>query len=170
MKSHNLPMTYVPKIEAVFNGLCTQTIRMGRKYAVGDKLLIHDKKCKACGHPPKWAPTQMMQRCEILGCANFMKGMNRFNTLWNRRLRAEIVVVYNVKFTDLGIIRPREYIGRNGEYSWLNRGGDGLAAIDFIDPPTGLQLKKVLEHLNGSPFTDEPEDAQIIRWKVLEAP
>lgn len=34
----NIPMTYPPKIPKVRDGTCTQTIRFGRKYHVGDEI------------------------------------------------------------------------------------------------------------------------------------
>lgn len=37
----NVPLTYQPKIEPVRVGLCTQTIRLGRKYAVGDLIRFY---------------------------------------------------------------------------------------------------------------------------------
>lgn len=37
----NVPLTYPPKIEPVKAGTCTQTIRTGRKYAVGDLIRFY---------------------------------------------------------------------------------------------------------------------------------
>ncbi len=41
MKKHVRAMTYQPKIDAVFSGVCTQTIRPGHDVAVGDEILFH---------------------------------------------------------------------------------------------------------------------------------
>lgn len=43
MTTHLLSFTYKPKIDAVFSGECTQTIRKVRKRQIkpGDRLLIH---------------------------------------------------------------------------------------------------------------------------------
>lgn len=41
MSKHVLSITYPPKIKPVETGTCKQTIRKGRKMAVGDPLLIH---------------------------------------------------------------------------------------------------------------------------------
>jgi len=42
MKKHVMPLTYAPKIEPVRSGRCNQTIRKGRRFAVGDEILLHD--------------------------------------------------------------------------------------------------------------------------------
>ena len=36
-----MPMSYPPKLDAVFAGECRQTIRRGTKYEVGDEVLIY---------------------------------------------------------------------------------------------------------------------------------
>ena len=41
MRKWNLPLTYKPKIIPVYDGLITQPIRTGRKYAVGDLVAFH---------------------------------------------------------------------------------------------------------------------------------
>lgn len=41
MKKHVKSITYEPKIKPVIDGLCTQTIRKGRKVSVGDEILFH---------------------------------------------------------------------------------------------------------------------------------
>lgn len=38
---HILPLTYAPKIPAVLEGRCRQTIRAGRKFQVGDLVMFH---------------------------------------------------------------------------------------------------------------------------------
>lgn len=37
----NLPLTYEPKIQPVIEGDCTQSIRMGRKFKVGDLIRFY---------------------------------------------------------------------------------------------------------------------------------
>lgn len=37
----NLPLTYAPKIPAVLDGRCTQTIRARRKFKLGDLISFH---------------------------------------------------------------------------------------------------------------------------------
>lgn len=41
MRKHNLPLTYPPKIEAVKEGRCIQTIRVGRKFSERDLVSFH---------------------------------------------------------------------------------------------------------------------------------
>lgn len=41
MKKHNIALTYKPKIEAVLNGRCRQTIRVGHRFEVGDLVSFH---------------------------------------------------------------------------------------------------------------------------------
>lgn len=40
MRHHVMVMSYLPKSHAVRDGVCTQTIRRGEKYWVGDELTI----------------------------------------------------------------------------------------------------------------------------------
>lgn len=40
-RKFNLPLTYAPKIEGVRNGTIRQTIRTGRRFAVGDHVSFH---------------------------------------------------------------------------------------------------------------------------------
>jgi hypothetical protein len=41
MTKYNIPLTYKPKIPMVLSGECTQTIRAGRKFQVGDLISFH---------------------------------------------------------------------------------------------------------------------------------
>lgn len=41
MRKWNLSLTYAPKIEGVCDGSITQTMRVGRKYNVGDVIAFH---------------------------------------------------------------------------------------------------------------------------------
>ena len=41
MKKHNIALTYAPKIEAVLDGRCRQTIRTGRRFEVCDLVSFH---------------------------------------------------------------------------------------------------------------------------------
>lgn len=66
-------MTYVPKIESVRTGECTQTIRPGNKYNVGDEILIHG-----------WAGRP-------------------YHSKWNWRMRVTVTEVYNISIHVRGI-------------------------------------------------------------------
>lgn len=41
MKKYNLALTYEPKIAAILAGDCSQTIRIGGKFSVGDQVSFH---------------------------------------------------------------------------------------------------------------------------------
>ena len=66
MSKHVMSMTCPAKLEAVFSGECTQTIRLGGKYSVGDEILIHDWE----GRP--------------------------YRSKWGRRLRVVVVLVQDM--------------------------------------------------------------------------
>lgn len=40
-KKHNISLTYEPKVDAVRDGRCTQTIRTGHKFSEGDLVRFH---------------------------------------------------------------------------------------------------------------------------------
>ena len=41
MKKNNISLTYEPKIQALIDGRCRQTIRAGRRFEVGDLVSFH---------------------------------------------------------------------------------------------------------------------------------
>jgi hypothetical protein len=134
-KHHSLPMTYEPKIPAVFAGRCTQTIRVGRKYAKGDSLLIFEW----TGQP--------------------------YRSKWGRRLKAKVVLALPVLLGPNGV-----YCDYGDHIKWFGWGtffANSIATLDGIDPPTGEQLKAVLEAYHG-PFPPEGVEAQIVRWEPEE--
>ncbi len=135
----NLPLTYAPKIEGVRNGTIRQTIRTGRRFAVGDHVSFHG-----------W-----------LGRPYFSKWS--FRTEYFR-----LTQVWDI-FIEKGGIRwasPGGYIldGEDGEWDcawWSDL--SALASLDGIRPPTGDALRDVLVGLNGlKPGESVP--AQVIRW------
>jgi hypothetical protein len=134
-KHHSLPMTYKPKIPAVFGGTCTQTIRVGSKYEVGDTLTIFEWS----GQP--------------------------YRSKWGRRLKAKVFSVDDVLLSEFGIGFAYGDTGHYGRASW--RCCDKIACLDGIDPPTGEELKRVLEAFHG-PFPSEGVEAQIITWEPEE--
>jgi hypothetical protein len=138
-KHHSLPMTYEPKIPAVFDGTCTQTIRVGRKYAEGDSLLIFE-----------WSGTP-------------------YKSKWGRRMRARVTEVRPVILTPGGI---DDSANTGPEHRpciirWNSIIAKWIALHDGIDPPTGEELKRVLEAFHG-PFPPEGIEAQIVRWEPEE--
>lgn len=53
IRKHCLPLTYLPKIDAVLNGDCRQTIRAGRRVEVGDWIMFHGWQGKP--YKSKWS-------------------------------------------------------------------------------------------------------------------
>jgi len=123
-----MSMTYQPKIEPVLSGDCLQTIRKGRKFSVGDEILLHGWS----GRP--------------------------YRSPWSWRKRVTVIETIRILISKTGIAFPQKVI----KLMWSDGACDRLAAVDFIDPPTGEALWDVLFGLNGAP--DEPQEYQIIRW------
>ena len=74
MRKLVMALTYPPKIDPVFDGRCTQTIRKGRRVAEGDEILFHD-----------WDDRP-------------------YRSKWNRRKRVTVTSVENIKISDTGIV------------------------------------------------------------------
>lgn len=134
VRKHVMAITYQPKIEAVRNGKCTQTIRMTDKFIVGDSILLHGW----AGRPyrSKWT--------------------------WIKRVTVSEVINVQIDF-GLGI---KVFCPNNVYFNWFDWDSpeaDELAALDFIDPPHGYELREVL-------FGFRPDlqpickQYQIIRW------
>lgn len=132
MRKLVMALTYPPKIDPVFDGRCTQTIRKGRRVAEGDEILFHD-----------WDDRP-------------------YRSKWNRRKRVVVDEVYNIVIS----FECLTFVGCLDEfqYPWDSTFVEIIATEDFIDPPTGEELRDVLFGLNGAP--DKPEEYQIIRWIV----
>ncbi|MCK5606842.1 hypothetical protein KAR91_33375 [Candidatus Pacearchaeota archaeon] len=136
MKKHVMALTYPPKIEAVRNGECTQTIRIGERVAVGDSILFHGWE----GKP--------------------------YRSKWDWRKRVVVTEVIPVCFSYYGmhwIIEGNDFYSF---FEWGEPVIDKLAMSDNILPPTGWELRKVLFKLNGGIPLNKPEKYQIIRWRV----
>lgn len=129
---HSVPLTYKPKLDAVFGGRCGQTIRLGRRYAAGDTVL-------------------------------FFEWMGRpYRSKWGRRLKVTLTTAYPLVLCGDGVVYAHD-IPIMAEWGDCDR----LAEDDFIDPPTGPELKRVLESFHG-PITG-PVEAQILRWPTNDA-
>lgn len=128
MKKHVMSMTYHDKIPAVLDGRCTQTIRTGRRFAVGDEI-------------------------------NFV-GYN--GKAWRKRVVVNSIDNITISYNGIGYYNANNYFSIACWGDFLTY---GLASDDFINPPTGEALRDVLFGLNGAP--DEPQEYQIIRWKVI---
>lgn len=134
MTKHVMPMTYQPKRDAVFNGKCTQTLRLGRKYEVGDSILIFE-----------WSGKP-------------------YRSKWGRRVRVKVTDVLDCGVSDPGIVFP---LGMHTPMvAWKDPAANYLALLDGIDPPTGVEWKRVIMSLNGlKTFGPGALPSQIVRWK-----
>lgn len=129
-----MSLTYLPKIEPVKDGLCTQTIRKGRKVSVGDDILFHG-----------WAGRPYRSKWD-----------------WRKRVTVtEAIPIYIDAMLGVATLYT-ENSNLLDWHSWDSLYVEELAEYDFIDPPTGEGLRDVLFGLNGAP--DSPEEYQIIRW------
>jgi hypothetical protein len=127
MRKHNLPLTYKPKIPAVLEGRCTQTIRAGRKIRVRDLVSFHGWE----GRPySKWS---------------FRMPYKEIHTVWNVKLFAG-----GIGFPEIQGIDYSPYMFRNWDLL------DWLAKLDFIDPPTGEELGNVLLSMHKIPLGGLP--------------
>lgn len=143
----NLPLTYAPKIEAVRNGTCTQTIRVTGKTPkkVGDLVSFHGYQ-NGRGTPWTW-----------------------------RTPYKTITYIKDITIVGRGIIcgfAPEELPSEQREEGsfltyklWLWNELHWLAALDGIVPPTGEALRDVLVGMNGK-IPEDGIEAQVIRWKV----
>lgn len=132
MKRHVMSIAYEPKIEAVRSGECLQTIRKGKRFAVGDSIFLHG-----------WTDPKKPYRCK-----------------WNNRMRATVTRVIPIDISHSGLLIEGVF------FSWDTSYADELAQLDFIDPPTGIELRDVLFKLNEAPT--EPERYQVVIWEVTD--
>ena len=130
MRKWNLPLTYEPKIQAVLDGRCTQTIRAGRKIQVGDLISFHG-----------WAGKP-------------------YRSPWSFRTPYWEVI----ESIDLHLHGSKYHVGKYMyPILWTNDMANDLAARDFIDPPTGIELGRLLCSMHK--IGPEGLPAQIIRWR-----
>lgn len=66
IRHHVMSMTYAPKIEAVKSGECCQTIRKGRRFAVGDEILIHGWSGRPYRSKWSWRKRVVVKMAEII--------------------------------------------------------------------------------------------------------
>ncbi|MDY6969786.1 MAG: hypothetical protein SVR08_14160 [Spirochaetota bacterium] len=114
-KKHIISMTYKPKIEKVFSGVCCQTIRTLRKksFEVGDQATIFEWS----GRP--------------------------YYSEWGRRLEVKIIDAEDLIIYEDCVFRNYSY-EPNTFYRYLWSEMSVLAHADGISPPTGEELKRVL--------------------------
>ena len=132
-----MAVSYPPKIEPVNDGRCTQTIRKGSKINVGDIIEFHNWGGKAYRTGSKW--------------------INRFDVLVT-----EAIPIYIDDMLGVAVLYS-EKSNLLDWNSWDSQYVNLLAEMDYINPPTGKELKDVIFGLCGAP--KEPEQYQIIRWR-----
>jgi hypothetical protein len=133
MTDYNLPLTYPPKIEAVKKKQCGQTIRKGRRYKAGDRVSFHGWEGKP--YRSKWSfRTPYFTLKEVINIIVEQDGIRLYSNINPRA------------------VRPL--------YEWTHMYCNALARLDYIDPPTGTELKNVLLGMHKT----TPFEAQIIRW------
>jgi hypothetical protein len=138
----NVPLTYQPKIEPVSTGKCTQTIRIGNKYSVGDLIRFYTWS----GKPYRSKRTTITEYAPI----KFVRIITIIND-----------GIIGCFFKEEAPMDPEIYARCT---LWIWEDIDWLASLDGIVPPTGEALRDVLMEKNGS-IPEEGVEAQIIRWK-----
>lgn len=78
MAKHVLSMTYAPKINAVQDGRCTQTIRRRGTIKAGDSIMFHGWSGKA--YRSKWNDKMRVTVTEVIHCLASTEGLKFENT------------------------------------------------------------------------------------------
>ena len=135
-RKHILPLTYLPKIPAVLEGRCTQTIRTGWKFQVGDLVMFHGWE----GRPyrSKWS----------------------FRTPYWEIQKTIDITLHPAGFEITSESEPSVLI------PWMSLTMDKIARMDGIDSLVnpGIHLRNILIRLNS--FKKEwGTEMQIIRWR-----
>ena len=141
-RHHVRAFTYQPKIRAVIDRECGQTIRPLREYVpihkrikVGDIIMFHGWQDKP--YRSKWSPWTLSAVVSDV---------------------EELRIDRPYGFTIVRHDPPARFVG-----SWDGPLGHLLARLDGIDPPTGRDLYKVLTSFSGS---IQGMTFQIIRWDL----
>ena len=142
-----LSLTYAPKIEAVFNGSCRQTLRFSRNFKEGEKRTIHD-----------WAGVP-------------------YRSPWGRRLDVEITRVRLVKVDTKAIAVYGWGGESWMSFPWDSIGAMNLARADGIvarpgdNRILGLVWRDVLIELNKTSRTpvdlERGAEGSIIEWEPI---
>jgi len=81
-------------------------------------------------------------------------------------MRVTVTKAAPIKISKFGIGFVGKITGFKYCIPWKDERLNKLAAADFINPPTGYELRDVLFGLNGAPST--PIEYQVIRWEIDE--
>lgn len=132
--SHNLSFTYIHKLDAVRDGRCTWTGRMKERFSVDDKLTLYT--WAGAPYKSKWGWCRKAAVEEVVNMTLFKDG-----------------ILLRDPHPSIGAIRPNQY------FEWDSEECDRLAAIDFIDPPSGVALQSAWLTLNASKI-------KMVDWKA----
>jgi hypothetical protein len=141
-----LGFTYKPKILAVLDGRCTQTIRYGRRIAPLEPLLLHGWTGRPYYDP--WSWRKRVVCIEATPIKVYPNGIS---------YSEYHIVAVDINMIALEDSKPEGLIG------WDTARMDRLAQLDFISPPTGVELGNALLHMHKIGEAGEP--FQIVRWK-----
>ena len=133
---HIMAMTYKPKVDAVFEGRCKQTTRMGWKVEEGDHILFHEWLGKP--YHSKWGRRLDVDIIHVNNCLLFEQYMSFPNP-------SPLAMHIPWESYDMKVIAKLD--GIEGSALW----------------PLGNTYKSVLKRLNGIK-TFHGQKAQIIRW------
>ena len=141
-----LAITYKPKIDAVYRGVCNQTIRAGWKSKVGDKVLLHA--WEGAPYRSKWSWRKTIVLGDVFNIVAYERG-------FLIRAHEYIDSVDRIRVVETGIDDKRMIL-------WSSDDANYLASRDFISPPTGEELKKVLSKWHD---LKNGVEMQILRWR-----
>lgn len=136
MRKWNIPLTYKPKIQPVIGGTVRQTIRLGRKFSVGDLIRFYTWQGKPY-RSKRTTITEYMPITKVLPLKLFTKGF----------------------YYD--IIEDRQIAWWGSIYGQALAELDGI--IPTGNNHAGVELFKILTEKNG-PIPVEGIEAQAIRW------
>lgn len=148
MTRHIIPFTYLPKIPAVLDGRCKQTIRhLGKLHRrPGNSALLHGWDGK-----PYYSHWDWRIDVKLDWVADVVVIREGIKTNDNP---------FDGHETKTAIDYPDGKLGWVFEWDQI----DWLAELDFISPPTGKELGRVLISKNKEIRKNGFMPAQIIRW------
>jgi len=148
MTTHIMAMTYKPKIEAVFNGECGQTIRKYNPFNIkqpGDKLIVHTWEGKP--YRSKWGKRLETEIAEVKSRRLYWQWKKDEEKPGHYMWDFSGCVWHRLDEDDLRILAERDHIAKN----------------EGQKTPVGwTNLMLVLAQLNGGSLANSEWD--VIRW------
>ncbi len=140
-----LSFTYNPKIPAVQAGTCRQTIRVTRRFKVGDDVLLFTWSGLPYRSPWGWRKQEKItEAIHVLLCPTGIIGSAPIDE--NRDFAVLSDVTGSTRYF----------------YPWSAL--DDLATKDGIVPPSGTELGRVLTGFHAKKLRKEGVPGQIVRW------